>query len=65
MTEPIVRLEPNEQEVVVKQEDLHGYVREIYVAAGVSGDHATTMADLQVETDVRGVHSHGTRQVAS
>ncbi len=64
MSEPVVRLEPNEQEVVVKQEDLHGYVKEIYVAAGVSEDHATTMADLQVETDVRGVHSHGTRQVA-
>lgn len=63
MAEPILRLEPNEQEVVVRQEDLHGYVKEIYVAAGVSDEHATTMADLQVETDVRGVHSHGTRQV--
>ncbi len=63
MDEPLLRLEPNEQEVVVKQEDLHAYVREIYTAAGVSDEHAATMADLQVETDVRGVHSHGTRQV--
>jgi LDH2 family malate/lactate/ureidoglycolate dehydrogenase len=63
MNEPLLRLEPNDQEVVVKQEDLHGYVKEVYIAAGVSDEHATTMADLQVETDVRGVHSHGTRQV--
>lgn len=63
MDESVLRLEPNDQEVVVRQEDLHGYVREIYTAAGVSDEHAATMADLQVETDVRGVHSHGTRQV--
>ncbi|MEE2752863.1 MAG: Ldh family oxidoreductase [Candidatus Latescibacterota bacterium] len=64
MNEPVLRLEPNDQEVVVKQEDLHEYVKAIYFAAGVSDEHATTMADLQVETDVRGVHSHGTRQVS-
>jgi ureidoglycolate dehydrogenase (NAD+) len=34
----------------------------IFTAAGVSDEHATTMADLQVETDVRGLHSQGTRQ---
>jgi ureidoglycolate dehydrogenase (NAD+) len=63
MEEPAVWTEARDQEVIVKQEDLHGYVKEIYRAAGVSDAHATTMADLQVETDVRGVHSHGTRQV--
>ena len=56
MNEPLLRLEPNDLEVVVKQEDLHGYVKEVYIAAGVSDEHATTMADLQVETDVRDLH---------
>jgi len=63
MDESTVRLEPDDQEVVVSEQDLHGYVKEIYTSAGVSDDHAATMANLQVETDVRGVHSHGTRQV--
>lgn len=53
--------EPRDQEVLVKRDALHTHVQAIYRAAGVSEEHAHTMADLQVETDVRGVHSHGTR----
>jgi ureidoglycolate dehydrogenase (NAD+) len=57
--------EPRDQEVLVRKEDLHAFVKNIYLSARVSEQHASTMADLQVETDVRGVHSHGTRQVPS
>ena len=59
--DPEVWTEPRDQEVLVKRDALHTHVQAIYRAAGVSEEHALTMADLPVETDVRGVHSHGTR----
>lgn len=60
-TDPAVWTEPQGQEVLIRHEDLHAHVKAVYQSAKVSEEHAHTMADLQVETDVRGVHSHGTR----
>ncbi|MCZ6632533.1 MAG: Ldh family oxidoreductase [bacterium] len=59
--EHVLRLEPTEDEVVIQVEDLHRLARRLYGGAGVPEGDAELMADLQVETDVRGVHSHGTR----
>jgi len=36
-------------------------VRALIVKAGTSKEHAATMAELLVATDLRGVFSHGTR----
>ena len=36
-------------------------VRALFVKAGTSKEHAATMAELLVATDLRGVFSHGTR----
>ncbi len=61
MAENLIWTEPNDQEVLVRAEDLHNYVKRLYISAGVPESDAETMAKLQTETDVRGVHSHGTR----
>ncbi len=62
-TDPAVWTEPNDLEVLIDHDELHAHVKAVYRAARVSEAHAQLMADLQVETDVRGVHSHGTRHV--
>lgn len=49
------------QEIVVDSEKLHGFARELCEKAGLTSDNAELMAKLQVQTDLRGVHSHGTR----
>ena len=61
MAEPMIWTEPRDQEVLVRAEDLRNYVKTLYLRAGVPEPDAETMAKLQTETDVRGVHSHGTR----
>ena len=60
-TDPIVWTEPRDQEVLIDHAQLHAHVEAVYRSVGVSGEQARLMADLQVETDLRGVHSHGTR----
>ena len=59
--DPVVWTEPKDQEVLIDHEELHAHVKAVYRSVKVSEEHAQLMADLQVETDVRGVHSHGTR----
>jgi LDH2 family malate/lactate/ureidoglycolate dehydrogenase len=59
----VVPTEASEQESLIQVGDLKKTTRALYEAAGVPKADAELMADLQVETDVRGVHSHGTRQV--
>ena len=49
------------QEIIVNSEELRKFVSEIYQKVGVSQDDADAIANLQVETDLRGVYSHGTR----
>jgi len=51
----------SEQEIVVQSGPLKELARELCIKAGIPTDHAQLIADLQVETDLRGVHSHGTR----
>jgi len=49
------------QEIVVDASKLHDFARSLCEKAGLSSEHAAQMAKLQVQTDLRGVHSHGTR----
>lgn len=49
------------QEIVIDSEKLHGFARELCKKVGLSSGDAELMARLQVQTDLRGVHSHGTR----
>ena len=49
------------QEIVIDAEKLHDFARKLCETAGLSSDDADLMARLQVQTDLRGVHSHGTR----
>ena len=51
------------QDILVQPEPLHEFAIALYQKAGVSQEHAKLMADLQVETDLRSVHSHGTRMI--
>jgi len=55
---------PNEvssQEILIQADDLRLLSSRIYQKVGVSKENADTVANLQVETDLRGIHSHGTR----
>ena len=61
----VVPTEASEQESLIQVDDLKKTSRALYEAVGVPGADAQLMADLQVETDVRGVLSHGTRQSPS
>lgn len=49
------------QEVIVAPDKLRRFVSDVYQKVGVSKDDADVIANLQVETDLRGVYSHGTR----
>ena len=53
--------EISSQEVVVQLDDLQLLSRRIYQQVGVPKEDADIVAKLQVETDLRGIHSHGTR----
>ena len=59
----IVPTEPSSQERLIALGDLRKTTQSIYEAVGVPRSEATLMARLQSATDVRGVHSHGTRLV--
>ena len=43
----------------VKADTLHRQLVSVLVAWGMSAPHAQTTADMMVETDLRGVDSHG------
>ncbi len=49
------------QELTVQPDQLREFCSTLYQKAGLSSEHAMVMAELQVETDLRGVYSHGTR----
>lgn len=53
------RARDNEQ--IVEAAALEALARDIYLAVGMREEEAQLTARLQVETDLRGVHSHGTR----
>ena len=59
----IVPIEAGEQERLIQVRDLRETTQRLYEAVGVPRADARLMVNLQVETDVRGVHSHGTRAV--
>jgi ureidoglycolate dehydrogenase (NAD+) len=42
---------------------LHRFTRDLFVAAGLSDAHATTVADVLVWADLRGVDSHGVMRI--
>ncbi len=63
--EPVVRTEPGPEEVLVPADVLRELAGALYRAVGVPETDAGRMADFQVETDLRGVHSHGTRALPS
>jgi ureidoglycolate dehydrogenase (NAD+) len=54
-----------DQDITVQADQLHAFAYTLYEKAGVGQEDARLMADLQVETDLRGVHSHGTRMAPS
>ena len=49
------------QELTVQPDELRAFSETLYRKVGVPRDHAEMMANFQVETDLRGVYSHGTR----
>ena len=49
------------QEIVVDSARLHAFARTLCEKAGLRTEDAETVAKHQVQTDLRGVHSHGTR----
>ena len=48
----------------VMPEDMRKFVLELYRRVGKSADRSRLIAELLVDTDIRGVFSHGTRQSA-
>ena len=52
------------QEIVVDATQLHNFAQTLCEKAGLRPEDAEQMAELQVQTDLRGVHSHGTRALA-
>ena len=49
------------QEIVVDSAKLHDFARTLCEKAGLRAEDGETIAKHQVLTDLRGVHSHGTR----
>ena len=47
----------------VASDTLQRFVRDIFVRAGMSGDHAATVADVIVWANLRGVDSHGVTRI--
>jgi LDH2 family malate/lactate/ureidoglycolate dehydrogenase len=51
---------PPESGILIPAESMRELVSALFVKAGTSTQHANTMAELLVATDLRGVFSHGT-----
>lgn len=49
----------------VPADRLRAFTRDLMTTAGLADDLASILADLLVANDLRGVHSHGTRQAAT
>ena len=54
-------MNPSEQEIIVQADPLRELAYQLCIKVDIPEEHARLIADLQVETDLRGVHSHGTR----
>ena len=52
---------PTDQDIVVNADQLTEFASQLYQKAGVPTGDADASARLQVSTDLRGIHSHGTR----
>ncbi|MSS72123.1 MAG: Ldh family oxidoreductase [Candidatus Latescibacteria bacterium] len=52
---------PSSDEALVDAEDLRAFSSELFQRCGVPGTDADLAARMLVESDLRGVHSHGTR----
>ena len=61
--DPNFRTIPSPDEQLVRAEQLRDLVMEIYLRVGLSPEDAGLVSALQVETDLRGVFSHGTRHL--
>ena len=59
-----MNFEPTDQDIVVNAEELKDFSSQLYQKAGVPKTDADAVADLQVKTDLHGIHSHGTRALA-
>ena len=59
-----MNFEPTDQDIVVNADELKGLASQLYQKAGVPKVDADAVAHLQVETDLHGIHSHGTRALA-
>ena len=66
MTEAVYKLNlpPDEDFVRVSHGDMQGFVASVARAAGLVPDKADLLAELLTGSDLRGVFSHGTRQIA-
>lgn len=54
-------MDKKDQEIIINPEKLAKFTSDIYQKVGLSKNDADSIAKLQVETDLRGVYSHGTR----
>ena len=59
-----MNFEPTDQDIVVDADELREFGSRLYQKAGVPKADADAVAHLQVETDLHGIHSHGTRALA-
>ena len=65
-TSPVYKLNlPPERYVSVRAERLQRFARDVGLALGLPDDQAGKLAELLTGNDLRGVHSHGTRMIAS
>ncbi len=48
-----------EAEVKVNANKLHDFIKQLFIAAGLSGEHAWTVADSLTTSELFGFHSHG------
>ena len=65
MTEGVYKLNlPPEDFVRVQHGDMQGFVAAVARASGLVADRADLLGELLTGNDLRGVFSHGTRQVA-
>jgi LDH2 family malate/lactate/ureidoglycolate dehydrogenase len=55
--------QPPEESVIVSEQSLLAFATSCFERAGVPTEHAAIVARLLVNCDLRGVRSHGTRQV--
>jgi L-2-hydroxycarboxylate dehydrogenase (NAD+) len=55
---------PPAEAIRVPADQLRRFVGDLMTAAGLAADKAALLAELLVASDLRGVHSHGTRQAA-